>query len=100
MEPDHLKIGWRNYKIDYDSLVSEDDEYGQIIYVKKAIRILRDLDKHEKRVTLLHEFFHGILYSMGSSLRKDEDLVIGLAENTYKAMQDNPKVFEWLLNKE
>lgn len=102
MIPETVKIGWRTYTVIQDEHRSGEnggDLLGEIAYEAGKIYLWDKQDEESKRITLLHEIFHGIMYFMGrGDLRRDEHFITALTENFYQVMKDNPALFETCKN--
>lgn len=95
--PETIKINWRTYTIIQGEHRSGDeggDLLGEIDYEQNTIYLYREQNEENKRITLLHEIFHGIMYFMGrGDIRDDEPFITALTEQFYQVMKDNPALF-------
>jgi Zn-dependent peptidase ImmA (M78 family) len=94
--PDTIKIGWRDYCIEFVDEIDEDLSNGEISFNEQKIKINKNIKSiDEKSFTLLHEIIHGIFYSQGHSEWNDnEDLVDAVSEGLFQVLKDNPELFK------
>ena len=94
--PNNIKVGWRNYTIEFVDEIDEDLSNGEINFNEQNIKINKNIKSiDEKNFTLLHEIIHGIFYSQGHSEWNDnEDLVDAISEGLFQVIKDNPKLFK------
>ena len=96
--PNNIKIGWRDYTVEFiEERIDEDEELldGEIDFSNHIIYINNDLlNEDEKIVTFLHEIIHGVFQSQGhSEWGSNEDLIEAVSEGLFLVMKDNPRVF-------
>lgn len=87
---DKVKIGWREYEIQYNDIVDSEDDLGFISHAEGVIRI-----KHGpvEGVTLLHEILHGINKYIGGI---SEALIEAISMNLWGVLKDNPELLDYI----
>lgn len=83
--------------------------FGDASWYNQTIRLNKDLPKEVAGEVLLHELFHVIMDEVGlhSYLKKEgdaveleESLVQNISQTLLTVFRDNPKVVEFILNKD
>ena len=107
-EPTHIKIGYRDIKIEWiapDFLTDElTDCYGQYKAREGVIQVQDSLGNQEKANTVLHEVMHACVYGSGLNvaegpLKEDnaEELVVNQISNYLMGVfRDNPWFLDYL----
>jgi len=77
--------------------------FGEICFDGLEISINKNQERSMMAETLLHECLHGIIGEMGLRhvvpIKKEEDLVQGLAYNLLIFMRENPNIVKYLSEK-
>jgi len=89
-----LKILGKNYTVDQDEDLSDEDKGGLTNNRKQTITYIEQ--HHDQlRDTLLHECLHVLDYGLALDLKEEQ--VHSLACGIYALLKDNPQFAKWLL---
>lgn len=89
----NAKIGAAVYKVVESQL--DNNLYGRIHYDTDIIDIEKTLGKHQKKVTLMHEMIHAMLFQQGIA-KHDERNVDAFAHQLVALIMDNPKLMQYI----
>lgn len=77
----------------------DDGKYsGRAILMQHEIKLLRDMDKQNYKLNLLHELFHFAVDKLVINL--DEEAIIRLSNFLLALINDNPDTFRFTLKME
>ena len=105
MIPNHIKIDAVMYNVIESPgplLIKGLECTGTIDYCNNLISILETLGESQKKVTLMHEIMHGIVYERTLDLNKsDEETVVNeLGKGFINVIRDNPELIDYITKKE
>ena len=97
--PKSVRVGYATYKIEEwpTELATASERWGECDGMNGIIKLRMDLPAHELANTLLHEILHAV-WSVGACDDGDEEKCVTIIANQLtQIMQDNPKVWDWIV---
>lgn len=93
-----VRVLGRTFKVSWQ----KDDLAGYCDREAGTINVDPDTDEHSKKVFLLHESMHAVLFQQGLILKykAEEAIVRPLAFGLLAVLRDNPAMTKWLLSKD
>jgi hypothetical protein len=97
--PKSVRIAGREWKFRYRGEKAMPDACGLTHHNRGLIDIRTRLEEFDRRDTVVHEIFHGILYQQGheNDTVEEEKYVRALASGFVGVMRDNPELVKWLM---